>query len=761
MKQAAVKLKHSNQVAVRTAAGLTIAILTLMLTFGCAYMQTPDESESGAAQKMTEEIVIEDRPDPFVSADAAASADVAPAPPEVSSADMDKQAPAGVPAAGRQRPEETVPPVPTGSRGPSALEVALSGDTITSLDFQNERLSNVLKVVSNVMGVNVIAHKNIQDEKITIYLKNVTPLGALEAICNQYGFSYEEGEGHYRLVPVKDFGQVLVGPDGVIDTLMFKGMELAKALVVISERTGTNVVCKKNVGKLPLFLRLSNVRVQTAVEIICKELGLWYRKDQPNDYYVLMNVDDFGKSLAIDHRPQTRVFELKYVSAPQLAEVIALALGQRVDYTPPNMVRSYEHLKTPDFEDNEATIEAATTDKDLSHDLPASDIEADYLTSEKLQRLIGSRLEMMLTAEDLRRINQKIGFALMSIFMRNNAIIASSTDGTLLDEIGELIARLDTATPQVLIETKILRVNLTDDFTSFFDLNIGHPSYEYDPDTGTNTGNLDNGGGAGVFKWASTLPQAAGYGTAFYRFIDPDGQWSLDAAINLLKDDGLLNSISSPMIVAAQNSEAKVFVGTVDYPLVTGIDAETLTDDSGVVTSIILNPVTEKHDVGVTLRMTPQINADRSVTLRLYIEESSIAADQAQIPYYDGLAKKLMSYNVDVVDQETVNTTVNVPAGHVLALGGLVDEQDYDMENKVPVLGDLPLVGFFFKKVETRKRRSERVFLLKPHIMMSAAESGPVSREALKDSAHPFVRERRPTLLDIDAGSPSSIENKE
>jgi general secretion pathway protein D len=701
----------------------TIIGLMLLLPFGCAALAPADKPAPGG----TEQPAAASKAPPvrFTPAEKPPPA-APPDPPEPSRA----PAPAAPPPPAPGPAAAAAPPV--FDERPSPTEVALAGDLIGSIDFQEERLSNVLKVVSAVMGVNVVAQKDIAEDEITIYLQNVTPLGALEALCKQNGYWYEEGDGFIRLGKVENFGRVVVNPDGSIRRLMFRGMPLAQALGVISERTGQNVVCRGNVGERPVQLMLSNLTVQAAVEIICKELGLWYRKDPVNNYYVLMSTEDYGKNLEIDYRPQTRVFNLKHTSAPQLAELIALTMGRRVSYTPPNMVRSYEHLKTPDFEDDEANIESAKTDEDLSKDIEAPEFEAGTLTPEKIQDLLSNQLEYMLRAEDLRRISQKIGFALLAVFMRNNAIVASSTDTDLLDEIGSLVAAMDTPTPQVLIETKILRVNLTDDFTSFFDLSVQKEGSDY------------------TFNWSSQFPESTTFASLLYSFVDPDNGWAVDASIKLLKDDGLLNAISSPMVVTAQNSEARAFVGTRDFPIVTNITAESVVNDEGTVIQVLLNPVIETRDVGVILRITPQINEDRSVTLRLLIEESEIGEDQAVIPYYDGKAEELRDYPVDVVQEETINAVINVPDGYTLALGGLVDEQDSAVENKVPFLGDLPLFGFFFKKTEIQKNRTERIFLLKPYVMMAATESGAVTQQVLEGNEHPFIRDRQPKLFEYD-----------
>ena len=701
-----------------------VAVLTLLFMYGCASKPPAKAPVDASTKSMPVGTHSSKKPLPVPPPKAPGKVLTESAKAEKTPAEKERQRRVPRPSPARPAPKVTTQAHQT------EFQRELEEDTIGTINFHEEKLSNVLKVVSTVMGVNVVANENIANKPITIFLKDVSPRTALEVLCKQNGLWYEEGDDYIRLASVDDFGRIEMASDGAIKRLMFRQMELAKALMMLSERTGRNIVCRNQISATKVTVLMSDVAVDTAIEILCKRYNLWYKHDADSGYTVLMPAEDFGKDMVTDFRPKTRVFNLKYASAPQVAEVIALVMGSRVEYTPPNTLRSYEHLKTDDVEDDEATVDAATADENIHKVVEGPRFSAKAVTSDQIEELVRTRLDYMLTAQDVRRINRDVGFGLIAIFLRNNAVIASSTDESLIEEIDALIADLDTPTPQVLVETKILSVNLSDDFTSFFDLDVSYTSGD------DITASFDS----------TILPPAASNADIFFGYLDP-GKWDVDATLQLLKDDGIINIISSPMLVAAQNAEAKAFVGIKDFPLVTGINAETLQDDDGNVTSVILEPVIEKKEIGTSLRITPQINEDRSVTLRLTVSESAISSVKPVIPYYDGEAEQLMDYPVSVVDQEEIITTITVPAGQTLALGGLVNEEDSDVENKVPILGDIPGLGFFFKKKETTKSRTESVVLLTPHIMMTPEESGEVSERALERMEHPMFRDDDPKLF--------------
>ena len=165
-----------------------------------------------------------------------------------------------------------------------------------------------------------------------------------------------------------------------------------------------------------------------------------------------------------------------------------------------------------------------------------------------------------------------------------------------------------------------------------------------------------------------------------------DNGLSIGVMIRALQGDGETNLLSTPSIVTLDNQEAEIIVGQ-NVPFVTG--------QSTGVASGTANPfqTIERQDVGVSLRVKPQINEGDAITLEIYQEVSAIAASSAGA--------------VDLITtKRSIQTTVQLEDGEMLVLGGLIDDAFRDQEQKVPFLGDIPGIGVLFRatKVETVKR---------------------------------------------------------
>src|SRR5262249_21173514 len=157
-----------------------------------------------------------------------------------------------------------------------------------------------------------------------------------------------------------------------------------------------------------------------------------------------------------------------------------------------------------------------------------------------------------------------------------------------------------------------------------------------------------------------------------------------------------------------------------ERPIVRNISSETVINNN--VATSAPNTTIEFRPVGTTLLITPNINADRTVTLRLLQENSSIAHNAATIPVVtsDG---DVHDQPVDAVSSKTVSGTSVAKDGVVIAVGGLIDEAVMDMREEVPILGEIPILGFFFRRQSTGRSRSELVITLRPHILSTPAES--------------------------------------
>ena len=171
-----------------------------------------------------------------------------------------------------------------------------------------------------------------------------------------------------------------------------------------------------------------------------------------------------------------------------------------------------------------------------------------------------------------------------------------------------------------------------------------------------------------------------------------DGGLSFVTLIRALAGDGETNLLSTPSLVMLDNQEAEIIVGQ-NVPIVTG--------QSTSASSTTENPFTtvERQDIGISLKVKPQINEGDAITMEIEQEVSSIAASS------EG--------TVDIVtNKRAIKTTVQLEDGELLVLGGLIDDALTESEQKVPFLGDIPGLGFLFRSKSTGTvKRNLMVFI--------------------------------------------------
>ena len=191
--------------------------------------------------------------------------------------------------------------------------------------------------------------------------------------------------------------------------------------------------------------------------------------------------------------------------------------------------------------------------------------------------------------------------------------------------------------------------------------------------------------------------------------IKHNGQYVLGALANLLQSSGDGNALATPNLLTLDNQEAQILIGE-NVPFVTGSYANT----SG---SSTVNPFTtvQRQDVGLTLRVRPQINANGTIKLTIYQETSNVK---------DGTADKA---NGPTTTKRSIESTVLVEDGSIIVLGGLLQDQYTGSVQKVPWLGDIPGLGVLFRSdTRTRKKTNLMVFL-RPVVVRDANASQQLS----------------------------------
>ena len=163
-----------------------------------------------------------------------------------------------------------------------------------------------------------------------------------------------------------------------------------------------------------------------------------------------------------------------------------------------------------------------------------------------------------------------------------------------------------------------------------------------------------------------------------------------------MKQDSTSNVLSTPSIVTLDNQEASLSVGQ-EIPITTG---EAVGDNFANAFRTV-----SREEVGVILTVTPQINEGGTVTMKITQEISSVAG-------------QIISSSTDLItNKREISTTALVDDGDILVIGGLIDEQTFNTQDKVPLLGDIPIAGNLFKSSARSKERRNLMVFIRPTIL--------------------------------------------
>lgn len=182
-----------------------------------------------------------------------------------------------------------------------------------------------------------------------------------------------------------------------------------------------------------------------------------------------------------------------------------------------------------------------------------------------------------------------------------------------------------------------------------------------------------------------------------------DGTNRVGALISALSSDGKSNILSTPSLLTLDNEEAEIVVAD-NVPFLTGSFSGTGSGGSNP-----SNPfqTIQREDVGLTLRITPQINEGNAIKLDVEHEISSVSSSAQAVDL--------------ITSKRSLKTNVIVDDGQMIVLGGLIKEDFQDNEQRVPLLGDIPLLGYFFRYNTTSKIKTNLMIFLQPTILKDAA----------------------------------------
>ena len=188
-----------------------------------------------------------------------------------------------------------------------------------------------------------------------------------------------------------------------------------------------------------------------------------------------------------------------------------------------------------------------------------------------------------------------------------------------------------------------------------------------------------------------------------------NGLYGLSAIARLLQSQSNTNIMSTPNLITVDNEEAKIVVGR-NVPFITGQFTSTGTGTTNPFQTV------ERKDVGITLRIKPQIGEGGTVRLTIFQESSDVIA---QATGTGGTGP--------TTSKRSIESNVIVDDGAILVLGGLIEDRFEDNKSKIPLLGDIPVLGALFRSESRTKRRTNLMVFLRPVVMRTADDASKLS----------------------------------
>jgi general secretion pathway protein D len=284
----------------------------------------------------------------------------------------------------------------------------------------------------------------------------------------------------------------------------------------------------------------------------------------------------------------------------------------------------------------------------------------------------------------------------------NNALVITASP-QVMKALQDVIRRLDIRRAQVVIEAVIAEIS--NDKSA--ELGIQWRSTDGTADTNGYIGGTNFGGSNGI-NALSVNPLAVGDGFSLGYFqgttkILGKEILNLGAVVHALAGDGDANILSTPTLVTMDNEEATFSVGK-NVPFLTGSYTSTGSAASGS-SSTPSNPfqTIERKDVGLLLKVKPQINEGDTIRLDIEQETSSISPD---------------TVGSDIItNTRKIKTNVMVEDGKILVLGGLIQDDVTESVKKVPLLGDIPLLGALFRYTSSTHNKRNLMVFLRPTVL--------------------------------------------
>ncbi|MDD5132174.1 MAG: secretin N-terminal domain-containing protein [bacterium] len=591
---------------------------------------------------------------------------------------------------GLSQPQPVIsePPVAATVSSPEAIIKSIPEEKkaqLISLNFQNTEISLVLKFFSEVTGLTFILGDNVRGNVTVISNKRIPideALDMLQSILEIKGLTmvrYEnmvkvvtQSEATQKSIEIRTGSSSQVGDDRLVTQIIplkyIVANEVKNDLQPLISRNG-NVVVDERTNALILTDVGSNIKkIMKVLENIDVQI---YGDKVRIEIISLQNSEETAlaakmKSILLTSKPRI-VNYLEIIPDNRLHALIVITTQNSLP-----VVKDLA-LKL----DRETTMANDNTRVFFLQNSKAADI------AKILSEMLKSGSNVVIDG----------GFNVVIDDRTNSLIITTATQN--YSRIQRIIEQLDIRTAQVLIKALLVEVSLTKE-------NKLGIEWSYNQGWGENNP-----------KMSGTLQQSFGVSNFIgdglkYSVLKSDN--SLSALLQVLATDQKVNILSTPQVLASNNQEATIKVGE-EVPILK--EVHFVTDEAGQLQTV---KTYDYKNISIELKVTPLINTTKDVALDVSLSIKKILGTNAEL-------------NAPILATREAKTKVVVQDGQTIVIGGLIKDDDSYSDSKIPLLGDIPLLGWLFKKQGLTKEKTELIVFITPYVVLNANDADKLTKQ--------------------------------
>lgn len=611
-----------------------------------------------------------------------------------------------------------------------------------SLNFDDADLGEVAKIIlSDMLGENYVLNPTVAG-KVTLQttqpLTKAELLPTLETLLRMNDVALVKNNGIYRIEPsakamqasgipmIGKAGKLVPGYQTKIVPLQYVGAQ--DMMDILTPLVPDKAVVRSDPARNILMVTGSSTEVERILEII-KTFDVNYMSGMSFGLYPLENVDAgdivpqleqiFGKEEKTPLAGMAKFIPIKHLNAvllvTQQGDYLAEAKAWVARLDKPStaaaeggvVVYRVQHVVATELAETLTSIFGGTSSTSSTKTKTSPSVAPGNQTSTLTNKPTTPTQVTKKSTPNAGQANSENELAGVQVIAdeANNALVISAKPQQYR-LVKKIIQQLDVLPLQVLIDATIVSVKLTDN------LQYGVKWFFQNLDTNGSRGAGQFGSTASAlsstFSELASAAAAGATGGFSYAFLDnPSGAKMM---LNMLAQDKNISVLSSPSLMVLNNHEATIHVGD-KVPFQSGV--------SSVGTSALTGSIpisnTQQIDTGVTLKVTPRVNANGVVIMDIDQKVDNVSAGQ--------------NTATPTILGRQITSSVAVASGETVVLGGLISEEDNASKEGIPLLKDIPFLGSLFSSTGKNKVKDELIVLITPRVVENKYDARKVTEE--------------------------------